>query len=135
MRHLIAALFIAIVAAFPVAAEEPAEGIEEVIRSQLDAFNARDIAAAWTHASPMIQSMFGSPGNFGLMVEQGYPMVWTNDGARFVELREIDGRLWQKVLVVDAAGGGHLLDYQMIELDGVWRIDGVQYLAMPELSA
>ena len=55
---------------------EPNPGIEDTIRGQMDAFLERDVAQAFTFASPNIQGMFGSAENFGRMVENGYPMVW-----------------------------------------------------------
>lgn len=109
--------------------------IREVIESQLEAFNARDVNEAWGYASPMIQGMFGNPTNFGVMVENGYPMVWTNQGAEFGELREVNGRLYQRVFVEDAAGGRHLLEYQMIETVGGWQINGVVVLPQEEVGA
>lgn len=108
--------------------------IEAVIGQQLQAFNDRDVEAAWQFASPMIQGMFGTPQNFGTMVEQGYPMVWTNSEARFLDLREIGGRLWQKVMIRDAAGGLHVLDYQMIPTADGWQINGVQILPAPDVG-
>lgn len=109
--------------------------IEGTIGSQLDAFNDRDIEEAWSYASPTIQGMFGSPQNFGMMVQQGYPMVWTNSDVRYLELREIAGRLWQKVMLRDAQGGLHVLDYQMIETEGGWQINGVSILPAPDVGA
>lgn len=108
--------------------------IREVIESQLEAFNARDVNEAWGYASPMIQGMFGNPTNFGVMVENGYPMVWTNRGAEFGELREVGGRLYQRVIVEDANGGSHVLEYQMIEQGGAWQINGVVLLPPEDLG-
>lgn len=109
--------------------------IEGVIGSQLDAFNARDIDTAWRFASPNIKRLFGSPDNFGMMVQRGYPMVWDNADVRYLELREINGFLWQKVMVRDALGGLHILDYQMIETAQGWQINGVQLLPAPDVGA
>ena len=109
--------------------------IEDVIGNQLDAFNARDIDEAWTYASPNIKRLFGSSGNFGMMVEQGYPMVWDNAEVRFLELRDVRGALWQKVMVRDAQGGLHILDYQMVETSQGWQINGVQLLPSPDVGA
>jgi hypothetical protein len=109
--------------------------IEAVITDQLSDFNARDVPGAWEHASPMIQGMFGTPDNFGRMVENGYPMVWDNSDAQFLELRDEDGALRQKVLIDDAEGRGWILDYEMIELPEGWRINGVQVLPAPDLAA
>ena len=102
--------------------------IEDVIGGQLEAFNARDVDQAWTYASPNIKRMFGSSSNFGSMVQQGYPMVWDNADVRFLDLRDVRGNLWQKVMVRDADGGLHILDYQMIESTDGWQINGVQLL-------
>ena len=126
------ALFMALSA--PAAAQDRA-AIEETITAQLDAFNARDVPEAWQYASPMIQSIFGNPTNFGMMVQQGYPMVWRPEDVTFGELREIAGGLYQMVIVKDAAGNLHYLDYRMQMIDGEWRIAGVQILQAPEVSA
>ncbi|WP_373354383.1 DUF4864 domain-containing protein [Pseudoroseicyclus sp. CXY001] len=116
------------------AAAEAEEEIEAVITGQLDAFNDGDIEEAWDYASPGIQAIFGSPGNFGVMVEDGYPMVWQNQGARMMDQREIGGALWQEVWVSDAGGRVHALAYKMIELDGAWKIDAVMMLPPPDLG-
>lgn len=111
-----------------------ATAIAGVIDGQLDAFNARDIPDAWSFASPGIQMLFGTPQNFAFMVQNGYPMVWTNGGAEFLDLREEGGRLWQRVRLRDGAGGLHVLDYAMIETPDGWRIDGVVILPAPEVG-
>ena len=133
MKRVFAAilgLWLAATAAF---AQDAA--IEDVIGRQLEAFNARDIDGAWQFASPNIKRLFQNPGNFGMMVQQGYPMVWDNADVRFLELREIGGFLWQKVMLQDANGGLHILDYQMIETSQGWQINGVQLLPAPEVGA
>lgn len=112
-----------------------AGAIAAVIGDQLQDFNARDVAGAWEHASPVIQRIFGTPENFGLMVETGYPMVWTNDGADFLDLRAgPEGRLWQRVRLRDAQGVPHLLDYLMVETPGGWLIDAVALLPAPDVG-
>lgn len=114
---------------------QDADAIEDVIGSQLQAFNNRDISEAWQYASPNIKRLFGNPGNFGQMVQQGYPMVWDNADVRFLELRDLRGGLWQKVMVRDAQGGLHILDYQMVETAEGWQINGVQLLPAPDVGA
>lgn len=114
----------------------PAEpGITGTIQSQINAFLADDFGTAFTFASPMIQGMFGTSERFGQMVRNGYPMVWRPGEVRFLELREIDGALWQKVMIRDQAGGLHMLDYQMITFGDGWKINGVQILRAPDLGA
>jgi hypothetical protein len=114
---------------------QDSDAIETVIGNQLDAFNDRDISEAWQYASPNIKRLFGDPGNFGMMVQQGYPMVWDNADVRFLELRDLGGMVWQKVMVRDAQGGLHILDYQMVETPQGWQINGVQLLPAPDVGA
>ncbi len=136
MRQFLAALAAALCLATAAPAEEgAAPAIRDTIQSQIDAFLDDDFARAFTFASPGIQGIFRTPENFGRMVREGYPMVWRPESLRFLDLREVDGALWQKVLIEDAEGATHLLDYRM-EPDGAggWRIDGVQILRAPKLS-
>ena len=133
MRQFLAACAMLLALAGMVRAQDRG-AIEDVIGGQLEAFNQRDVEMAWTYASPMIQGMFGNSANFGMMVQRGYPMVWTNSDVRYLELREIGGRLWQKVLVRDENGGLHILDYQMIETDNGWQINGVSILPAPDVG-
>lgn len=122
----LAALVTALFLASPLAAQEDAIGA--TIQSQIDAFLKDDFATAFRFASPDIKSMFGTPENFGRMVQQGYPMVHRPQSVRMLELREVAGRLWQRVMVTDQQGRTHLLDYQMIETAEGWQINAVQLL-------
>lgn len=118
----------------PVTAQDQ-NGIEDVIGQQLQAFNERDVETAWGFASPMIQGMFGTPGRFGSMVQQGYPMVWDNRDADFLELEDEAGVLKQRVFIRDTEGNGWLLLYAMIQTPEGWKINGVQVVPAPELAA
>lgn len=114
-------------------AEETA-GIETTITSQLEAFTSRDVSEAFTFASPMIQGMFGTPQNFGIMVERGYPMVWNNEEVRFGDQQDLGDIILQRVYIRDTSGTLHALEYAMVELPGGWRINGVQLLPSPDLG-
>lgn len=109
--------------------------IEANIAAQIQAFRADDFATAFTFASPSIQRLFRNADNFGAMVRNGYPMVWRPADVRFLELREVDGALWQKVMITDGNGRVHLLDYQMIPLTEGWKINGVQLLGAADPAA
>jgi hypothetical protein len=62
-------------------------------------------------------------------------MVWDNADVSFLELRDINGFLWQKVMVRDKNGSLHILDYQMVETAEGWQINGVQLLPTPDVGA
>lgn len=109
--------------------------IEANIAAQIQAFKADDFATAFTFASPNIQRLFGTPENFGVMVQRGYPMVWRPVDVRFLDLREVAGELWQKVMITDGDGRVHILNYQMVQLDNGWKINGVQLLGNADPAA
>lgn len=133
MRFGLYVLLTAMGLSMPASAQEAP--IQSTIQSQLDAFVADDFVTAFSFASPTIKGIFVSPENFGTMVQQGFPMVWRHEGVRMLELREVAGSLYQRVLITDAAGRSHVLDYQMIETPEGWQINGVQLLPQAGVGA
>lgn len=107
--------------------------IQDVITDQLQAFNERDVDGAWEHASPMIRGMFGTPENFAMMVQNGYPMVWDNSDVRFLDRSEFDNVTRQEVQIQGPDGLFYILDYQMIETPNGWQINGVQVIPAPQV--
>lgn len=117
--------------AIPADAQE--DLIQETIQGQFDAFLVDDLEKAFSFASPTIKGLFGSPKNFAAMVAQGYPMVHRPANVKMLQLREVAGGLWQRVMVTDMAGRTHMLDYQMVETPEGWQINAVQLL--PSIGA
>ena len=112
------------------AAETPREtAIHAVIAGQLAAINRGDGVAAFAFASPAIQSQFGDATNFMRMVERGYPQVYRSRRHRFLKLWDADGRLIQRVLI-ESDAGTVVASYEMVEIDGRWRINGCTIDAM-----
>lgn len=135
-QAFLAALFVFGTAVGSTSAEEAGSaGIEGTIRGQIDAFLADDFATAFTYASPMIRSIFRTPENFGLMVRQGYPMVWRPSDLRFLDQREAGGRHYQRVQILDQAGVPFIAEYEMIETEKGWLINGVRIERAPEVGA
>lgn len=129
MKHLLMTAMLLL----PIGAHAQDATIEDVITDQLEAFVERDIAGAWEHASPMIRGMFGTPENFAMMVQRGYPMVWDNSDVRFLDRDEFDSRTRQEVQIQGPDGLFYILDYQMIETPDGWQINGVQVIPAPEV--
>lgn len=127
MRRFATSLAVAaFLATAPAAADDVA--IRQVIGEQLSAFEVDDFDAAFEHASPAIRHIFGTPERFGRMVEQGYPMVHRPAAYRFLDARETGGFTFQRVMITDATGRLHLLEYQMVETGGRYLINGVRIL-------
>jgi hypothetical protein len=55
-------------------------------------------------------------------------MVHRPDEVRYLGLRTESGRQVQRVMIRDAQGRVHFLDYEMIETEGGWQINGVRLL-------
>jgi hypothetical protein len=109
--------------------------IQSTIGNQIEAFQADDFETAFDFASPNLQQLFGSSENFRSMVTRGYPMVWKPAEVRYLELAEVGGSFFQKVLIKDQEGIVHILGYRMLETDMGWKINGVQLLPKPDVSA
>lgn len=114
---------------------DPQPQIEATIQAQIEAMRADDWALAFTFASPTIHQMFGTPQNFGQMVQTGYPMVWHPAQVEMMSLRTIGGALWQRVRVTDQQGQSYLLDYQMVKGPDGWLINAVQLQKAGDLGA
>lgn len=134
MRNFLASVFV--IATVAVAhAQDRLPAIEQTIQSQIDAFLIDDFETAFTYASPNIKRLFGSSDRFGDMVQNGFPMVWRPAEVTYLEQRQDGQYRLQNVLIRDADGVPHLLEYTMLETDEGWQIDGVRPLVNPPIGA
>lgn len=129
MRLFLTVLSLWLFVGLSVPAQETREtSAQSVIRAQIDAFLQDDFVTAFAYASPNIRRIFVTPQVFGEMVTNGYPMVHRPADLRFVGQTMRGDTLVQRVMITDDAGTLHMLEYDMIELDGAPRIDGVRLL-------
>ena len=121
---------------FPAQSQELVDipSIRDVISNQFDAFQAKDHNRAYGFASPNIQQRFGSPENFGAMVRNGYPMIWSSEQFTFIDQEARGSLVWQQISVTDVNGTQHWFAYEMIKIKGEWRINGVYPTEAPMLS-
>ena len=82
----------------------------------------------------MIQGIFGSPENFGTMVQQGYPMVHRPGDVTYLDLEGTPPLMRQKVMIQDGAGAFHTLQYEMLQDGDAWLINGVEMLSAPAVG-
>ena len=134
MRSLLTSLILTLGLAVSAAAQEATDvpAIRNTIAGQLDAFRADDLPRAFSFASPSIQGMFGTPGNFGLMVQRGYPSIWRPSRVIYFDQRAEGGKVLQRMGFVDAAGAEHWFAYEMVQVDGVWKINAVYPIDAPD---
>ena len=77
---------------------------QRVIRSQVEAFGRDDAAAAYSYAAPAIHEMFPQADIFMYMVQHSYPPVYRHKSFEFGEARVADGKVAQRVHIIDADG-------------------------------
>ena len=99
--------------------------VQDTISSQIDAFKQNDIKKAYTFAAPNIQAQFPSPEVFGLMVRNGYPVIWRPKSFKFTEFKDLGNRCIQRVLFQSYKGSLEYYDYILEKKDNAWKIAGV----------
>ncbi|MGA2290364.1 DUF4864 domain-containing protein [Bradyrhizobium sp.] len=109
----------------PAGAADDVATAQSVIRSQAEAFGRDDAAAAYGYAAPAIQSMFPQADIFLSMVRNNYAPVYRHKTFEFGEAQVSDGKIAQRVHIVDADGVPWEALYTLeLEPDGSVRISG-----------
>jgi|SRR5438445_1656218 len=88
----------------PATAADDIATARNVISSQAEAFGRDDAAAAYSYAAPAIREMFPQADIFMFMVQNSYAPVYRHKSFEFGEARVEDGRVAQRVHIVDANG-------------------------------
>ena len=99
---LLVALLIGVIA--PARAADDVAAAQNVIRSQVEAFGRDDAAAAYAQAAPAIQDMLPQAEMFMAMVRGSYAPVYRHKSFEFGEARAADGKIAQRVRIVDDDG-------------------------------
>jgi len=118
-------LSLAIIVSMCTSASASEFGFSTVISSQIQAFKDGDVEAAFSFASPEVQSNFGTAENFVAMVQSTYPMIWRPADFMFLGQKTHDVFAMQEVIFFDSYGKGFTFIYEMIDLAGSWKINGV----------
>lgn len=121
--------FVAIPAGSPARAQDPVEAAQAVISDQIDAFRRNDAAAAYSHASPEIRSVFPNAEIFMGMVKQSYAPVFRQSNYAFGRNRALDNgeRVFQEVLISGTDGNSWAAFYDLLrQRDGRYAINGVR---------
>ncbi|SOH92858.1 protein of unknown function [Monaibacterium marinum] len=113
---------------WPAAARADEAAVRDVIALQIGALQRDDFDEAFSYASPLIQDIFETPENFGTMVRRGYPMVWRPSALRFALIRQDGDVFYQQVVLGHGTDDSVVAEYEVVQIDGAWRINGVQLL-------
>tara|TARA_B100000963_G_scaffold203216_1_gene176965 strand:- start:662 stop:1093 length:432 start_codon:yes stop_codon:yes gene_type:complete len=101
------------------------EAVRYTISSQIEAFKENDVKKAYTFAAPNIQAQFPNPDIFGLMVRNGYPVIWKPKNYKFTTFKDFGNRCTQRVLFQSYNGSLQSYDYILEKNGNLWKIAGV----------
>ena len=104
MRALLLLVAVLIGISAPARAADDVAAAQGVIRSQVEALGRDDAATAYSYAAPAIQEIFPQADFFMAMVRGSYAPVYRHKSFEFGEARVSDGRIAQRVHIIDADG-------------------------------
>ena len=129
MRALVLLVALLIGLGAPACAADDVAAAQSVIRSQEQAFSRDDSAAAYSHAAPAIQGIFPDAETFMAMVRNSYAPVYRHKSFEFGEARAADGKIAQRVHILDAEGVPWEALYTLeLQPDGSLKITGCMLL-------
>jgi hypothetical protein len=129
MRALVLLVALSIGLAASACAADDVATAQSVIRSQEQAFGRDDSAAAYSHAAPAIQGIFPDAETFMAMVRNSYAPVYRHKSFEFGEARTADGKIAQRVHILDADGVPWEALYTLeLQPDGSLKITGCMLL-------
>jgi hypothetical protein len=124
MRAIVLLLVFLFGLAAPAFADDVAAA-QNVIRAQEQAFSRGDATAAYSHAAPEIKQLFPQADIFMQMVRQAYTPVYRHKSFEFGEARAAQGRIAQRVHIVDDDGEAWEAMYTLEQQpDGSLKITG-----------
>ena len=129
MRALVLMIAFLLGLGSPALAADDVATAQSVIRSQEQALGHDDAAAAYSYAAPAIRQLFPQADIFMFMVRNSYAPIYRHKSFEFGEARAADGKIAQRVHIVDANGEAwealHTLEAQP---DGSLKITGCSLL-------
>ncbi|USG61843.1 DUF4864 domain-containing protein [Sneathiella marina] len=125
-------VIVAVAASADEIANEDAAAFQEIITSQIKAFQVDNADAAFAFATPKLQEIFRSPENFISMVKQGYAPVYRPKSFEFGPAELKNGQPTQIVTIVGPKGTlwAALYTFEQ-QSNGNWRISGVYLVKRP----
>ena len=102
---------------------------QAIINSQVEAFGRDDAAKAYSYAAPAIRQLFPQADIFMYMVQNSYAPIYRHKSIEFREARAADGKIAQRVHIVDANGEAWEALYTLeTQPDGSLKITGCSLL-------
>ncbi len=107
---------------------------QDIIESQIQAFQNKNAELAYSFASPMIKLRFNNPQEFMSMVKSFYEPVYNPKQYYFINSKYFEGSIYHQLQIISQSNMSYLATYSMIKDENEWKISGCSVMPMMQES-
>ena len=107
---------------------------QDIIESQIQAFQNKNAELAYSFASPMIKLRFNNPQEFMSMVESYYEPVYNPKQYYFIDSKYFEGSIYHQLQIISQSNMSYLATYSLIKDENEWKISGCSVMPMMQES-
>ena len=107
---------------------------QNIIESQIQAFQNKNAELAYSFASPMIKLRFNNPQEFMNMVKSFYEPVYNPKQYYFIDSKYFEGSIYHQLQIISQSNMSYLATYSLIKDENEWKISGCSVLPMMQES-
>ena len=107
---------------------------QDIIESQIQAFQNKNAELAYSFASPMIKLRFNNPQEFMSMVKSFYEPVYNPKQYYFIKSKYFEGSIYHQLQIISQSNMSYLATYSLIKDENEWKISGCSVKPMMQES-
>ena len=107
---------------------------QDIIESQIQAFQNKNAELAYSFASPMIKLRFNNPQEFMRMVKSYYEPVYNPKQYYFIDSKYFEGSIYHQLQIISQSNMSYLATYSLIKDENEWKISGCSVMPMMQES-
>ena len=107
---------------------------QDIIESQIQAFQNKNAELAYSYASPMIKLRFNNPQEFMSMVKSFYEPVYNPKQYYFIDSKYFEGSIYHQLQIISQSNMSYLATYSLIKDENEWKISGCSVMPMMQES-
>ena len=107
---------------------------QDIIESQIQAFQNKNAELAYSFASPMIKLRFNNPQEFMSMVKSYYEPVYNPKQYYFIDSKYFEGSIYHQLQIISQSNMSYLATYSLIKDENEWKISGCSVMPMMQES-
>ena len=107
---------------------------QDIIESQIQAFQNKNAELAYSFASPMIKLRFNNPQEFMSMVKSYYEPVYNPKQYYFIDSKYFEGSIYHQLQIISQSNMSYLATYSLVKDENEWKISGCSVMPMMQES-